>query len=76
MFFNNLYNCYRSLLIFCVIFYFITMFILTLYVNYVENGIFVRAIQRDPLGYDPDVYWEVSSNLKKYVDTHLDIVFD
>lgn len=43
------------------------MGVLTLYVTYVEKGVFVVVIQRDSTGFDPDVIWEASSNLEKWV---------
>lgn len=41
------------------------MGVLTLYVTYIEKGVFVIIIQRDPTGFDPDVVWEASSSLEK-----------
>lgn len=56
---------YRPYLIYCVVFYFSMMGVLTLYVTYVEQGVFVIIIQRDPTGFDPDIVWEASSTLDK-----------
>lgn len=55
----------RPYLIYCVVFYFVMMGVLTLYVAYVEKGIFVVIVQRDPTGFDPDIVWEASSSLEK-----------
>lgn len=41
------------------------MGVLTLYVTYIEKGIFVTIVQRDPTGFDPDIVWEASSSLEK-----------
>ncbi|XP_065206023.1 signal peptidase complex subunit 2 [Planococcus citri] len=60
----------KPYLIYCVVFYFFMMGVLTLYVTYVEKGIFVTVVQRDPSGFDPDIVWEASSTLEKYCDKY------
>ena len=44
----------KPVLIVCVVSYFILMSILTVYTTFVEKGIFLRAVQRDPTGVDKD----------------------
>lgn len=41
------------------------MGVLTLYVTYIEKGVFAVIVQRDPTGFDPDIIWEASSSLEK-----------
>uniref|UniRef100_A0A6M2DE99 Signal peptidase complex subunit 2 n=1 Tax=Xenopsylla cheopis TaxID=163159 RepID=A0A6M2DE99_XENCH len=55
----------RSVLITCVITYFILMGVLTLYTSIKEKGIFVVAANKEA-----DKYIEASSNLKKYDDKY------
>lgn len=62
---NVQFILFRPYLIYCVVFYFVMMGVLTLYVTYIEKGIFVTIVQRDPSGFDPDVVWEASSTLEK-----------
>jgi signal peptidase complex subunit 2 len=56
----------RSVLISCVLTYFTLMGVLTLYLFYVERGIFFVGIVRDPTGLDPESILSVSSNLKRF----------
>lgn len=60
----------------CVATYFILISLLTFYTTYIEKGIFVVALEKDPAGLDPDSKWEASSNLKKFDDIYdLTLVF-
>ncbi|XP_014207082.1 probable signal peptidase complex subunit 2 [Copidosoma floridanum] len=60
----------KPVLLICVSIYFVLSVIITFYTSYMEKGIFVVAIQRDPSGYDPDIVWEASSYMKKYDDKY------
>jgi len=60
----------RPVLIICVVAYFILMTILTVYTTFVEKGIFLRAVQKDPTGVDKDKVWTVSSCLKRFDDIY------
>lgn len=60
----------RSVLISCVVSYFILMAILTLYTTLVEKGIFLVALNKDTTGIDPTATWTVSSCLKRFDDIY------
>ena len=47
------------------------MGVLTLYLFYVERGIFFVGIVRDPTGLDPESILSLSSNLKRFALLHL-----
>ena len=51
----------KPVLIICVVTYFILMAILTVYTTFIEKGIFLRAVQKDPTGVDKD---KVSTSVK------------
>ncbi|GFR67033.1 signal peptidase complex subunit 2 [Elysia marginata] len=56
----------RSVLMICVIAYFVLMGILTLYLTYAEKGIFLVALEQDRAMMEPDNTWVLSSSLRKY----------
>jgi signal peptidase complex subunit 2 len=60
----------RTVLITCVLSYFIMMVVLTFYTTYHERGIFMVAIDKDKAGIDPDNIWRLASRLKRYDDQY------
>ena len=56
---------FRSVLMICVICYFIMSGILTWHTSSVEKGTFATVLQVDPSGLDPNDSWSASSNLKR-----------
>lgn len=56
----------RSVMLMCVVVYFVMMGVLTWYTNYLERGIFCTALNKDPAGIDPDQIWNASSSLKRF----------
>ncbi|CAF0916653.1 unnamed protein product [Adineta steineri] len=60
----------RSVLILCVISYFILMGILTIYMQFIERGIFFSGKLVDKTGIDPVSRCTISSKLKKYDDNY------
>lgn len=56
----------RFVLIICVLTYFALMGLLTLYLFFVESGIFFVGIVRDKAGLDPDSQLYISSTLKRF----------
>lgn len=60
----------QSVLICCVILYFILMAILTAYTTFIEQGIFLLAVDKDPSGIDPDHKWIARSCLKRFDDNY------
>jgi len=63
--FLNPFPASRSVLISCVVGYFVLMAILTVYTTVVEGGIFLVAKSADK-----KLVWTVSSNLKRYDDMY------
>ncbi|KAK6170737.1 hypothetical protein SNE40_019052 [Patella caerulea] len=73
----NPFPASRTVLIICVLSYFLLMGVLTLYTTYTENGIFLVALDKDKAGVDPDDIWTLASVLKKYDDIYtLSIIFE
>lgn len=66
----NPFPASRSVLVLCVISYFILMGVLTLYTTLVEKGIFLETLDVDETGVDPTSKWTVSSNLKRFDDEY------
>ncbi|XP_059177432.1 signal peptidase complex subunit 2-like [Physella acuta] len=60
----------RTVLLICVISYFILMAILTVYLTYIEKGIFLVALEKDRARMEPDNKWTLQSTLRKYDDTY------
>ncbi|GFO11517.1 signal peptidase complex subunit 2 [Plakobranchus ocellatus] len=56
----------RNVLMICVISYFVLMALLTLYLTYMEKGIFLVALEQDRAMMEPDNKWVLSSSLRKY----------
>ncbi|CAL1528611.1 unnamed protein product [Lymnaea stagnalis] len=66
----------RNVLLCCVIAYFILMGVLTVYLTYIEKGIFLVALEQDRAKMEPDNKWTLQSSLRKYDDTyHLTLTF-
>ncbi|CAG5135554.1 unnamed protein product [Candidula unifasciata] len=66
----------RNVLMTCALSYFFLMGILTLYLSYIEKGIFLVALEQDRAMMEPDNEWKLSSSLRKYDDTyHLTMIF-
>lgn len=59
-----------TVLISCVATYFLLMLVLTYYTAFVEKGIFLVLIRRDPAGIDPVAKFTISSNMKRYDDQY------
>lgn len=59
-----------TVLISCVLTYFALMAVLTYYTTFVEKGIFLLLVKRDPTGIDPVAKWTISSNLKRFDDEY------
>lgn len=59
-----------TVLISCVLAYFALMAVLTYYTTFVEKGIFLVLLNRDPAGIDPVSKWTISSNLKRFDDEY------
>jgi len=60
----------RSVLILCVIAYFILMGILTFYMQFIERGKFYSGKLVDKTGLDPVSWCSISSKLKKFDDKY------
>lgn len=60
----------QTVLIVCVVSYFIMMAFLTLYTTYRERGVFMVANEKDKSGIDPDNVWRLASRLKRYDDMY------
>ncbi|KAK4310782.1 hypothetical protein Pmani_017682 [Petrolisthes manimaculis] len=56
----------RSVMLVCVVVYFVMMGVLTWYTTYLECGIFCTALNKDVAGIDPDQIWNASSSLKRF----------
>lgn len=57
----------RSTLICCVILYFISIGILTIYTAFIEKGCFAAAKHKDESGLNKPNVWRLSSKQKKFV---------
>ena len=68
--FMNPFPASKTVLVICVISYFILMGILTLYTTMVEKGIFLETLDVDATGVDPTSKWTVSSNLARFDDKY------
>ncbi|KAF2355174.1 Signal peptidase complex subunit 2 [Trinorchestia longiramus] len=66
----------RTVLMLCVICYFIMSGILTWHTSLVEKGTFATVLKVDPSGIDPSDSWSASSNIKRF-DTvyHLTLTY-
>lgn len=60
----------QTVLIGCVLTYFVLMGILTMYTQFYEKGIFVVAKKKDEVGLEPAKVFTVSSNLERFNDMY------
>ncbi|KAA0202023.1 hypothetical protein HAZT_HAZT009605 [Hyalella azteca] len=66
----------RSVLMLCVVCYFVMSAILTWHTSVVEKGTFATVLKEDPSHIDPSDVWSASSNIKRF-DTvyHLTLTY-
>ncbi|CAH8657055.1 unnamed protein product [Heterobilharzia americana] len=60
----------RTVLIVCIVLYFLMSAMITLYVMYVEKNVFFTGVKEDKTGVDPADAWTASSYMNKYDPTY------
>jgi len=60
----------RTVLIVCVLAYFVMMVVLTFYTTYCEQGIFLEALDIDPIGVERPNKWVLSSGMTRFDDIY------
>lgn len=60
----------KTVLIVCVACYFILTGVISVYLLYIEGGVFYVGLEKDKAGIDPDDRWTLQSSLRKFDDKY------